>query len=379
MSTPKPIEIFRPGRHTSAAGIAIEFTQADLEKTVANYDPGKHEAPIVVGHPKDNAPAYGWVKALQFNAAGGLEAIPDQVDHAFSELVKAGRYKKVSASFYTPTAQANPVPGTYYLRHVGFLGAQPPALKGLKDVAFSDPAADIVEFAGEYDDIVNAGLWRSLREWIIGKFGQDEADKVIPQYDVSTLESEARKPEEQDQAQPIPSFSETHAMSKTAEQLQAEIDALKADNAAKDAKIEGLNNQVAAFNEAAAKAEKAKLAADIDQLVQAGKVTPAERDKVQAFAEGLSNEAGSMEFSENGQTTQTSQREFYIRSLHDRKPAINFGEGPDFKTPDQGDNDTDKNRDIARRAQAYREKMSATGYPMSFAEAVDAVNAGKDR
>ncbi len=51
---------------------------------------------------------------------GALSATPRQVDPAFAEMVEAGRFKKISASFYAPSASGNPVPGTYYLRHVGF-------------------------------------------------------------------------------------------------------------------------------------------------------------------------------------------------------------------------------------------------------------------
>ena len=60
----RAVPIFRPGRHISAAGASLEFTEADLAATVAAYNPELHEAPIVVGHPKDNGPAYGWVTGL---------------------------------------------------------------------------------------------------------------------------------------------------------------------------------------------------------------------------------------------------------------------------------------------------------------------------
>ncbi|WP_217994839.1 hypothetical protein [Methylogaea oryzae] len=72
-----------------------------MEATARAYDPATHEAPIVVGHPAMDAPAYGWVSAVAY-ADGALSATPDQVDPAFAELVAAGRYKKISASFYAP-------------------------------------------------------------------------------------------------------------------------------------------------------------------------------------------------------------------------------------------------------------------------------------
>ncbi|MCL1861793.1 MAG: cell division protein ZapB [Proteobacteria bacterium] len=140
----KPLHIFRAGLQTPLAGEPILFSEADIIGCVEAYDPAAHEAPIVVGHPKINAPAYGWVKSL--TAAGGdLIAEPHQVDPAFAELVAAGRYKKISASFYAPDSPANPKPGSYYLRHVGFLGAQPPAVKGLREPQFADGEEGVVE------------------------------------------------------------------------------------------------------------------------------------------------------------------------------------------------------------------------------------------
>ena len=54
------------------------------------------------------------------------------------DYVKNGLYKKVSASFYSPESKINPEPGKWSLRHVAMLGAQPPAVKGLKGFAYSE-------------------------------------------------------------------------------------------------------------------------------------------------------------------------------------------------------------------------------------------------
>lgn len=138
-------EIFRAGTRTDANGNTVTITEADLAAAAQAYDPKVHEAPIVVGHPKADAPAYGWVKSLGVQN-GVLTADFDQVDEGFADLVKAGRYKKVSASFYPPTSPNNPKPGVWTLRHVGFLGAQPPAVKGLSAISFADGEV-YVEFA----------------------------------------------------------------------------------------------------------------------------------------------------------------------------------------------------------------------------------------
>ncbi len=131
------IRIFRAGRHTDANGNTVEFTNKDIDDIVRSYNPSFHEAPIVIGHPKHNAPAFGWTRGLH-KRDGEVLASVDQLDPSFAEAVRKGHYKKVSASFYRPDSPNNPTPGKYHLRHIGFLGAQPPAIKGLGDVQFAE-------------------------------------------------------------------------------------------------------------------------------------------------------------------------------------------------------------------------------------------------
>jgi hypothetical protein len=142
------IHIFRAGSHAPMQGATLDFSVADLAATARAYDPARHEAPLVVGHPVVDAPAYGWVAGLVAEPEG-LFATPRAVDPAFAEIVRAERYRNVSASFWRPDAPRNPVPGTFYLKHVGFLGAVPPAVAGLQPVQFGaeDDTTVTVEFA----------------------------------------------------------------------------------------------------------------------------------------------------------------------------------------------------------------------------------------
>lgn len=130
------IEIFRCGTHTSANGTTKEWTETDLDKMVDGYGDGEHEAPVVIGHPQSNDPAYGWVDKIKRDGKLLLAKF-NQVAPEFAEMVKKGMFKKRSIAVYPN--------GT--LRHVGFLGAQPPAVKGLRDIAFSDGDAEIYEYA----------------------------------------------------------------------------------------------------------------------------------------------------------------------------------------------------------------------------------------
>lgn len=277
MNDPKPIQIFRPGRHVALSGDVLEFSEADLAACAAAYDPARHEAPIVVGHPKLDAPAYGWVKSLAF--AGTLEAGPHQVEPAFAEMVAAGRFKKISASFFSPASPQNPVPGVYYLRHVGFLGATPPSVKGLRAPEFAAGEEGVVEFA-DWGELQNAGLWRRMRDFLIAQFGLEKADTVIPDYTIGTLEDAAR---EDAPASPAlfsePPAKEAAVTPEEKAALEAENQRLKqqiADNAARD-------------QAAAATARHAAHASFAEAQVAAGRLTPAQQGVAVAALDALAD------------------------------------------------------------------------------------------
>ncbi|WP_080946045.1 hypothetical protein [Moraxella bovoculi] len=138
-------EIFIAGTRADNSGKEVTITPDDLNAIAQGYNPSFHEAPIVIGHPDDNAPAYDWVKSLSAQD-GKLFAEFGEMDDDFVELVKAGRYKKVSASFYPPNHPSNPKPDNWYLRHIGFFGGNTPAVKGLSAINFNDDEAGVVCF-----------------------------------------------------------------------------------------------------------------------------------------------------------------------------------------------------------------------------------------
>lgn len=285
-STPKPLHVFRPGRHTATSGQSIEFSESALAGCAAAYDPALWRAPLVVGHPKTNAPAYGWVDRLEFSAVG-LEATPADVEPAFAELVNAKRYANISASFWSPEAPGNPAPGSYYLRHVGFLGAQPPALKGLREPEFGDADEGVVSFS-EWDDIDNAGLWRRMREWILGKFGADEADQVVPGHMVSSLEQSAQQELAESQAEEAdaPDAAPTAGLPAFAAPTQETLTVTPEQKAALEAENAALRKQIA--DQAQAQRHAAHLSF-AEALATAGRLPPAHVPLVVAtldFVEG---------------------------------------------------------------------------------------------
>ncbi|WP_407059352.1 hypothetical protein ACJBUE_22965 (plasmid) [Ralstonia syzygii subsp. celebesensis] len=134
--TPKLFQIFRAGTFTSMQGAPLTFSESDLQGMTAAFDSQRRPAPLVLGHPENDQPAYGQVTGL-FVKLGVLYA-QAMVEDALLALVQAKRYARVSASFIAPFSEGNPARGAYYLKHVGFLGALPPAVRGLEPPSFAE-------------------------------------------------------------------------------------------------------------------------------------------------------------------------------------------------------------------------------------------------
>jgi hypothetical protein len=142
----KEVHIFKAGKQTSAQGITREFTVKDLNEIANSYEPEIHEAPIRIGHEdSDKVPAWGWVKGVKVKGSELFAEI--DFSPMAEEYIKNGLYKKVSASFYSPDSKINPEPGKWSLRHVALLGAQPPAVKGLKGFAYEESTDGVLDFA----------------------------------------------------------------------------------------------------------------------------------------------------------------------------------------------------------------------------------------
>ena len=314
-----PIEIFRAGTHTDSHGTTLNFSESDVAAMAAAYDPALSEAPIVVGHPKADAPAWGWVKSLTARA-GRLYALPDQVDPAFAEMVRAGRYKKLSAALYGPTSPANPKPGAWYLRHVGFLGAQPPAVKGLAPVCFAsgDDGYITVEFSEELSFIARlVGLLRGLRDYITEKDGAEKAEA-----DLIRREQELARKE-------------------------------------------------AAFHERERTADAAAFVAD---MLAEGRLTPAQSAGLAEFMAKLDTE-GVVEFAEGSGTKQLSPSDFMKDFLKKLPKQVDFGEhSAPVDTPDELDP-----QEAASRVVAFQERQRAAGIVVTTTDALAAVKAGKDK
>lgn len=179
------IEIFRTGTHTNSNGDEKSWTEKDLDSIVSKYNPQDHEAPVVIGHPKDNAPAFGWVEGLERKGSVLYATLKDLVPE-FMDWVKKGLYKKRSISLHPDMT----------LRHIGFLGATPPAIKGLADVQFQSSESGVMSYEfSEYKMNLVGRIFQRLREFYIEKFGVDTADRIVSNWEIGEMQRIDEQPE----------------------------------------------------------------------------------------------------------------------------------------------------------------------------------------
>lgn len=366
MPDPKhPIHIFRAGSHTAMQGQTIAFGEADLAASAAAYDPTKHEAPIVVGHPATDAPAFGWVESLSADA-GGLNAMPRQVDPAFAEAVAAGRFKKVSASFYQPDSPHNPVPGVYYLRHVGFLGAQPPAVKGLNPVQFADDGGDCVSFEFAEEDVTGilrrmASLFRGMRDYFVDKEGLEKADAIIPSWTMDWLQEDAAVAAAK--TADIPAFQENTMKDKESTNILAVQDI------GDDPRVVELQRQVASFAE---KARRSDAQAVVDRMLAEGRLTPGMAVGLVDFMSRLDADTA-VSFGEGDGATTATPHAFMTAFLSRLPQQVTFGE---VSKPDPDTIDGLTPQALAQKALCYQEEMRGKGIIITTTDAVAAVKSG---
>lgn len=330
-------EIFRSGERISADGSRWNITDADVQRAAEVYDPKLHEAPIVIGHPAMNAPAYGWVPKLAADG-GSLTAEFAQMDDGFAEAVRAGRYKKVSASFWPPGHPNNPVPDSYYLRHVGFLGAHAPAVKGLRAIEFGEAEEGVIEFSEAAHGIA-ARLWRNMREWLIAQFGQDAADKVVPDWEIEGIKEMAARPDlppdpvlfadppptPQPNPQENPMSQEDQAAALAAEKAAREK--AEADAAQAKAELKKLQDEQAKDLRDAAHQQNADFA---EGLVKEGRLKPADKAlvvQVLDFAEHPEHTTADFGEGEAAKPLGTALREFLAAVLPQQLPTGEMARG----------------------------------------------------
>jgi hypothetical protein len=340
---PRPwIEIFRAGDYSKAGKGVI--TPDDLRRVVRNYDPSYHEAPETLGHTADDQPAYGWIDALMLDG-DKLLARESKVDPKFEEARKAGKFKKRSAAFYQD--DAGNVTG---LRHLAWLGAGIPEVKGLQDIAFDDHGQKFISVDFGEEETVSADNKTGFEQFKaffaeLLKGGSPEP-KTFSEDDVKRIAAEAA--------------------TAAAAPLTAKIAALETDSAAQ-------KTQFAEREAALAGGEvKQRATAAVARLKTAGKWIPAfDKMGLGPIFEELAASKLTVEFGEGDKKKQVTALEtltLFLEGLPKIVPGgkiVEFGAAPAAHGASSGDPLTD-----AARARQKERKADNGGKGISFGEAL---------
>jgi len=266
------IDIARTGTFEDSNGREHTFTEADLEAIRAGYDPAKSEAPLVFGHPKDNAPAYGWLHALKLEGAKLLAQfahVPAQV----KKLVQDRHYRYVSMSLS---------PDKRRILHIGLLGAAAPAIHGLEPVEMNTEGITI-NFAASPEEARPGGNMPTEQEL------QQECGKLK---------------------------AENKALEAKCEKLEKEVEELKEDCKELEEKCEKLEKELKDESSDFSAFKDKQRAARVQALVNSGKLEPAKAAETISFTAALAKVADPVNFSTpDGKQEQISAEERYFREL----------------------------------------------------------------
>lgn len=280
-----PIEVFKTGTHTAMNGTTKTYSVADLEAmaTLYNGQIAERKAPLVLGHPKIDDPAYGWIESLAVKGEK-MFALVSQVAEKVKDAVKAGMFKQVSIALFEGGL----------LRHVGLLGAAPPAVAGLAPVQFATDV-EYLEFSwatAEWHMPAAAGLFRGIRDFFIEKFSLETADAVlpssqidlltglapstfIPNAEVSNFSKQKQEDAEMDE-KTIKELGDKFA------QMELQFGTMRTElNTTKDALAVAQNEIVLVKSKGAIDLACAQFSGFVDGLIRDGKVLPAEKESLE--------------------------------------------------------------------------------------------------
>jgi hypothetical protein len=126
-----PLTLLATGVYPLSKDEQVRFDESALGRIAGVFNDMKpaRPAPVVIGHPIDDMPSYGTVNFLRV-IDGSLIGYTENLSENFRRGMDQGLYPRYAAQFFGPDNPDNPVPGTWFLKHVGFMGPVPPAVRG---------------------------------------------------------------------------------------------------------------------------------------------------------------------------------------------------------------------------------------------------------
>ncbi|MDP9990890.1 hypothetical protein J2W28_002060 [Variovorax boronicumulans] len=365
------VEVFKAGSHIDSKGRRCSFSRDDLDQMIDNHKLGA--APAVIGHPKVNDPAYAQVESYKRDG-DRLFAKFTKIHPAFEKGVETGAYYNRSLSVFKDDTNG------WRVRHVGWLGAVPPAIDGLEPVEFADGDAEIFEFAAPGYSLVwgleSAGkLLRGLRESIVADKGIEEADKVMPVWQIDgVLEAASQARTQFQEADAGRLFSQSDnpggSMSISKEDLDAAIAKALADGkAAATAEFASKDEELTQLR---VKVRSDRIGGLIKGWKAEGKVLPAEELGLAEFMGALEDAESEFTFSAgDGKEAKKTPAVFFAEFMAARSPLIKLG-----RTTRTGDDpgvsavDLKDSNAIAKAARTFQAAEAKEGREISIEAAV---------
>lgn len=184
----KKIHFLRPGKFTDHNGKEVEIkdtTLAEIIEATKGFNYQNDEFPLCIGHPQTDSPAFGYVNKNEVLIDGDFlaaEVDDEKLNPDFLTMLKDKLYSTVSVALRKDKS----------IKHLGFLGATPPAVTGLPSFAFAEEDGDFDVELSEYE--VSSWyfknlqtLFRGIKNNLIETDGLEKANGILPDYLIDEL------------------------------------------------------------------------------------------------------------------------------------------------------------------------------------------------
>ncbi|MGK9367534.1 hypothetical protein ACSSWA_01375 [Melioribacter sp. Ez-97] len=340
--------ILKTGTFVAKNGKKVTFEEKDLDKIIENTDLGK-EPQFVVEHPSYDKLGFGTIAALK-RVGKYLFALPKTVNEKFKEAVNRGELPGRSVSLDEKTLS---------LSHIGFLPPEvAPAVDGLGTYSFSSGESNLsfalpgveshfaeidehkYEFAGggkhefsmeisrwPFSQIKN--LFRNIKNAFIEKFGREEADQILPEYDLEVIgdppviienkDFDETKLSSNNKGDDMKVDLSKYDFSKVDPELKAALESLQKENKELEVQLQQATQTISA---AQLEKNRNEVLAFCESPEMKLKILPAEKEKVVSLLLAV-KEKGNLEFSSSDGAAQTKVQFSaydYLKDLLKRLP-----------------------------------------------------------
>lgn len=273
----KGVEIFSTGKHRGSD--TIDITDTDLDQMVASFETLASQdgfKPVLkLGHEdtqkyfgqRKGAPNLGFVERI-WREGNKILADFGNVPDAIIDMIKQRRYNAVSIEMF-PKAEIQGKTFANVLTAVALLGAELPAVKGLKELAAY--LFEIDEISGQRIALEYSDDYDKSKSNASDKIQASEEDGMFKQEQVDAL-------------------IET-AVNKAKSEIKAEFEGKVADLEKQVETLTGERDTAKnALKEYADATRKGEFEAIVDAAIKDGKILPKQKDEVMALAESLSGQ-----------------------------------------------------------------------------------------